>query len=240
MTFGLSGAALAGVAVGGATLVSGMMQADAASSAASAQGASAQAGIDEQRRQFDKVQELLKPYSTAGEKALGGLETFAAAGAPALEQQQALIGLLGPEAQRKAIAGIQQGGQFQALTQQGENALLQNASATGGLRGGNIQGALAQFRPQLLSSLIDQQYGRLGGLTALGQTTTQNLAGLGQASAAGTGAAAQTTGANIANLLGQQGAAQAGAEIAQGKAFGAIPAAISGGLGLFSGLGGKF
>lgn len=240
MTFGLSGAALAGVAVGGATLVSGMMQADAASSAASAQGASAQAGIDEQRRQFDKVQELLKPYSTAGEKALGGLETFAAAGAPALEQQQALIGLLGPEAQRKAIAGIQQGGQFQALTQQGENALLQNASATGGLRGGNIQGALAQFRPQLLSSLIDQQYGRLGGLTALGQTTTQNIAGLGQASAAGTGAAAQTTGANIANLLGQQGAAQAGAEIAQGKAFGAIPAAISGGLGLFSGLGGKF
>lgn len=240
MTFGLSGAALAGVAVGGATLVSGMMQADAASSAASAQGASAQAGIDEQRRQFDKVQELLKPYSTAGEKALGGLEPFAAAGAPALEQQQALLGLRGPEAQRKAISGIEQGGQFQALTQQGENALLQNASATGGLRGGNIQGALAQFRPQLLSSLIDQQYGRLGGLTALGQTTTQNLAGLGQASAAGTGAAAQTTGANIANLLGQQGAAQAGAEIAQGKAFGAIPAAISGGLGLFSGLGGKF
>ena len=240
MTFGLSGAALAGVAVGGATLVSGMMQADAASSAASAQGASAQAGIDEQRRQFDKVQELLKPYSTAGEKALGGLEPFAAVGAPALEQQQALLGLRGPEAQRKAISGIEQGGQFQALTQQGENALLQNASATGGLRGGNIQGALAQFRPQLLSSLIDQQYGRLGGLTALGQTTTQNLAGLGQASAAGTGAAAQTTGANIANLLGQQGAAQAGAEIAQGKAFGAIPAAISGGLGLFSGLGGKF
>ena len=240
MTFGLSGAALAGVAVGGATLVSGMMQADAASSAASAQGASAQAGIDEQRRQFDKVQELLKPYSTAGEKALGGLEPFAAVGAPALEQQQALLGLRGPEAQRKAISGIEQGGQFQALTQQGENALLQNASATGGLRGGNIQGALAQFRPQLLSSLIDQQYGRLGGLTALGQTTTQNLAGLGQASAAGTGASAQTTGANIANLLGQQGAAQAGAEIAQGKAFGAIPAAISGGLGLFSGLGGKF
>ena len=240
MTFGLSGAALAGVAVGGATLVSGMMQADAASSAASAQGASAQAGIDEQRRQFDKVQELLKPYSTAGEKALGGLEPFAAVGAPALEQQQALLGLRGPEAQRKAISGIEQGGQFQALTQQGENALLQNASATGGLRGGNIQGALVQFRPQLLSSLIDQQYGRLGGLTALGQTTTQNLAGLGQASAAGTGAAAQTTGANIANLLGQQGAAQAGAEIAQGKAFGAIPAAISGGLGLFSGLGGKF
>jgi hypothetical protein len=240
MTFGLSGAALAGIAVGGATLISGMAQADAAESAAAAQTGASQAGIEEQRRQFDKVQELLKPYSMAGEKALGGLAPFAAAGAPALEEQQALLGLRGPEAERAAIERIRGGETFKALAGQGEEALLQRASATGGLRGGNIQGALAQFRPALLSSLIDQQYGRLGGMTALGQTTTQNLAGLGQASAAGTGAAAQTTGANIANLLGQQGAAQAGAEIAQGRAFGAIPTAISGGLGLFSGLGGKF
>jgi hypothetical protein len=215
MTFGLSGAALAGIAVGGATLISGMAQADAAGDAAAIQAGSAQAGIEEQRRQFNKVQELLKPYTEAGQ--------------PALEAQQAFLGLRGPEAERAAIERIRGGETFQALTQQGEEALLQRASATGGLRGGNIQGALAQFRPQLLSSLIDQQYGRLGGMTALGQQ-----------SAAGVGAAGQQTGVNVANLLGQQGAALAGAEIAQGKAFGAIPAAISGGLGLFSGLGGKF
>jgi hypothetical protein len=215
MTFGLSGAALAGIAVGGATLISGMAQADAAEGAAAAQSGAAQAGIDEQRRQFDAVQKLLAPYVSAG--------------APALEAQQAFLGLRGPEAERAAIERIKGGETFQALAGQGEEALLQRASATGGLRGGNIQGALAQFRPALLSSLIDQQYGRLGGMTALGQQ-----------SAAGVGAAGQQTGVNVANLLGQQGAAQAGAEIAQGKAFGAIPAAISGGLGLFSGLGGKF
>ena len=215
MTFGLSGAALAGIAVGGATLISGMAQADAAKSASQAQAGAAQAGIDEQRRQFDAVQKLLAPYVSAG--------------TPALEAQQAFLGLKGPEAERAAIERIRGGETFQALAGQGEEALLQRASATGGLRGGNIQGALAQFRPALLSSLIDQQYGRLGGMTALGQQ-----------SAAGVGAAGQQTGVNVANLLGQQGAAQAGAEIAQGKAFGAIPAAISGGLGLFSGLGGKF
>ncbi len=215
MTFGLSGAALAGIAVGGATLISGMAQADAAESAAAAQTGAAQQGIEEQRRQFDAVQKLLAPYVSAG--------------APALEAQQAFLGLKGPEAERAAIERIKGGETFQALASQGEEALLQRASATGGLRGGNIQGALAQFRPALLSSLIDQQYGRLGGMTALGQQ-----------SAAGVGAAGQQTGVNVANLLGQQGAAQAGAEIAQGKAFGAIPAAISGGLGLFSGLGGKF
>lgn len=215
MTFGLSGAALAGIAVGGATLVSGYMQGEAAGDAAAIQGAASEAGIQEQRRQFDKVQELLKPYTEAG--------------VPALEAQQAFLGLRGPEAERAAIERISGGETFQALQRQGEEALLQRASATGGLRGGNIQGALAQFRPALLSSLIDQQYGRLGGLTTLGQNA-----------AAGTGAAAQTMGTNVTNLLGQQGAAAAGAEIAQGKAFGAIPSAISGGLGLFSGLGGKF
>lgn len=215
MTFGLSGAALAGIAVGGATLISGMAQADAATDAAGIQAGASQAGIDEQRRQFDAVQKLLQPYTEAGPGAL--------------EAQQSFLGLKGPEAERAAIARISGGETFKALSEQGENALLQRASATGGLRGGNIQGALAQFRPQLLSSLIDQQYGRLGGMTALGQQ-----------SAAGVGTAGLQTGVNVAKLLGQQGAAQAGAEIAQGRAFGAIPAAISGGLGLFRGLGGKF
>ena len=215
MSFGLSGAALAGIAVGGATLVSGYMQGQAAKSAAGTQAQASEAGIAEQRRQFDVVQKLLEPYVTGGTKAF--------------EQQQALVGVQGPEAQRAAISALEQGPFFQALTQQGENAILQQASATGGLRGGNVQAALAQFRPQLLTQLIEQQYGQLGG-----------LAKYGQASAAGTGAAAQETGANIASLLAHQGAAQANAQLAQGKAFASIPAAISSGLGTFSGMIGKF
>lgn len=215
MSFGLSGAALAGVAVGGATLVSGYMQGEAAKDAASIQAAASEAGIAEQRRQFDIVQKLLEPYVTGGTKAF--------------EQQQALVGVQGPEAQRAAIAALEQGPAFQALLQQGENALLQQASATGGLRGGNVQAALAQFRPQLLSQLIEQQYSQLGGLTKYGQ-----------ASAAGTAAAAQETGSNVAQLLAAQGAAQAGGQLAAGNAFASIPSAISGALGIFSGLGGKF
>jgi hypothetical protein len=215
MTFGLSGAAIAGIAVGGATLISGMAQADAAKSASETQAGAAQSGIQEQRRQFDAVQKLLAPYVSAG--------------APALEQQQAFLGLKGPEAERAAIGRISGGETFKALAKQGEEALLQQASATGGLRGGNIQAALGQFRPQLLSSLIEQQYGRLGGLTSLGQQ-----------SAAGVGTAGMQTGTNVAKLLSEQGAATAGGQLAEAKAYGAIPAAISGGLGIFGGLGGKF
>lgn len=205
--------------VGGTQVVGGMVQSRAASQAAGAQTQAAEAGIQEQRRQFEAVQEILKPYVTAGTTALGGLQPYAAAGAPALEQQQAIAGLLGPEAQQAAIAAIEGGAGFQAQVRQGEEALLQRASATGGLRGGNIQAALAQFRPQMLQQEIATQYGRLGGLTSLGQTTTQNLAQIGQASAAGTATAGLRTGADIAGLMGQQGAARAGAELAQGQAF---------------------
>lgn len=215
MTFGLSGAALAGVAAGGATLIGGLAQADAAKSAGAAQERASMAGIEEQRRQFDKVQELLAPFVEAGKGALS--------------QQEALLGLGGPEAQQEAISSIEQGEQFKALTRTGEEAILQQAAATGGLRGGDVQAALAQFRPTVLSELIGQQFTRLGGLTQMGQT-----------SAAGVGSAAQATGTNVASLLGEAGAAQAGAAMGQAAGLAQIPTAITTGLGVFKGLGGEF
>jgi hypothetical protein len=198
------------------------MQADAAGDAAAIQSGAAEAGIAEQRRQFEAMRELLKPYTEAGVPALAGLQPYAQAGAPALEQQQALLGLRGPEAQRAAIAGIEGGAGYQAQVQAGEEALLQRASATGGLRGGNIQGALAQFRPQMLQQEIERQYGRLGGMADIGRVTQQNLAQIGQSSAAGTGSAGLQTGTNVANLLSQQGAALAGGELGEAKAYGQL------------------
>ena len=210
---------ITGIVVAGSQLIGGVMQSQSAGKAADAQSEAAQRGIEEQRRQFDAVQEILRPYVQAGTTAIGGLQPYAAAGAPALEQQQALLGLRGPEAQQAAIAAIEQGAGFQAQVRQGEEAILQGASATGGLRGGNIQAALGQFRPQMLEREIAQQYGRLGGMTNLGLTVNTNLAQLGQSSAAGTGAAGLQTGARIAGLEGQIGSAQAGGELASGRAL---------------------
>lgn len=190
MTWGL-------VAVAGATVVGGYMASEAASeaadSAAQAQGDASAAQIRESRRQFDAIQDLLKPYTQAG--------------TGALTAQQNLLGLNGADEQQKAIGAISGGPQMAALLQQGENAILQNASATGGLRGGNTQAALAQFRPQLLSQLIQQQYSNLGGITSIGQNA-----------AAGVGNAGQNSSNQIINALGQQGAAQAGAALASGQA----------------------
>lgn len=208
--------------VGGTQLVGSSMQASAAGDAAAIQSGAAQQGIEEQRRQFEAMRELLKPYTEAGVPALAGLQPYAQAGAPALEQQQALLGLRGPEAQRAAIAGIEGGAGYQAQVQAGEEALLQRASATGGLRGGNIQAALGQFRPQMLQQEIERQYGRLGGMADIGRVTQQNLAQIGQSSAAGTGSAGLQTGTNVANLLSQQGAALAGGELGEAKAYGQL------------------
>jgi hypothetical protein len=84
-------------------------------------------------------------------KCVGYCSRMCAAGGPALQAQMAALGLSGPEAQQEYVAQQEQSPAFQALARQQEEALLQNASATGGLRGGNVQGALAQFRPALLN-----------------------------------------------------------------------------------------
>ncbi|MEC6393352.1 hypothetical protein VXS72_15645 [Acinetobacter pittii] len=168
-------------------------QKKAAREASQAQSDSSEAAIEEQRRQFDAVQELMKPYVNAGTGALAG--------------QQDLLGLNGVAKQQAAINGINNSPAMQTYLKQGENAILQNASATGGLRGGNTQSALSQFRPQLLNQLINQQYQNLGGLTSIGQN-----------SAAGVGNAGMQSANNIGNLLTQMGAAQAGNAMAQGQA----------------------
>ena len=193
---------IATAVIGGVATVAGAaMSSRSARKAADAQSRSAEQGIQEQRRQFDAATQLFQPYVQAGVGSLG--------------QQEALLGLSGPEAQAEAIAAIETGPQFQALARQGEEAMLQTASATGGLRGGNIQAALGQFRPQMLQSMIQQQFQDLGSLTNVGQ-----------ASAARQAAAGQATGTNISNLYGQQGAAQAGAQIAQGNAWGSALGSI--------------
>ena len=188
---------VAAVVAGGVGLYSASKaskaQSKASNSAAAAQSEGDRLAIEEQRRQFDAIQKLLAPYNKAGTKGLSA--------------QQDLLGLNGAGQQTAAYDAIANSPAMAAYAQQGENALLQNASATGGLRGGNTQGALAQYRPQLLNQLINQQYANLGGITSIGQNA-----------AAQTGNAGMATANNISGLLQNSGSAQAANYMAQGKA----------------------
>ena len=229
-----TGAALIGASVIGG-VASSRAQSRAAKSAASAQMNAADQSAQVQREMFEATQATLSPFVEAGYGATEELAAYAEPGLFAMEQQAAIAGLMGPEAQAAQIAQIESDPLFQAQIRQGEEALLQQASATGGVRGGNIQGALAQFRPQMLSEQINQQYGRLGGFTAMGAQTQQRLAELGQASAAQTGVAASGAASGIGQALTQAGQAQAGGALAAGQARAGLYGLPSQAFGMYAG-----
>lgn len=188
-------------------------QADAAQQSSQTQAASAQQGIAAQQAALAQLQQTMAPFVSAGTGALTG--------------QQNLLGLNGNGAQQTAINGIQGSPAYTSALQAGENSILANASATGGLRGGNVQGALAQFSPALLASLTQQNFSNLGSLSTLGQNA-----------AAGVGTAQINNGSNISQLLQQQGSATAGGQLAAGNATANGFGSLLGIGGLFAGLGG--
>ncbi len=202
----------------GTSLISSNKQASAAKSASQTQAASYRQAAEEARGAYADIASLLQPYADVGE--------------PALQQMMAASGLSGPQAQQAYISGVQAGPEFQALVRQGEESILQRAAATGGVRGGNVQGALAQYRPQVLSQLLQQQYSRLGGLTDIGRQTTAAI-----------GQARENEASRIANALVGAGSATAGgitaAGTAQAQGIQGIGQGLSGVLGgLAGGLGG--
>ncbi len=124
---------------------------------------------------------------------------FTSAGGTAIARMGDLVGLGEPGVQASAIEALETSPLYTSLIRSGEEALLANASATGGLRGGNLQRGLADFRADTLSRVIQDQLQRLGGIAGMGSGLTTNL-----------GALRSETAANVGNLLVGQGNARAG------------------------------
>ena len=129
-------------------------------------------------------------------------DPFIQGGQGAFSQQAALSGAQGPEAQARAIQGIQVSPGQQFLRDRAEKALLRNAAATGDLGGGRTRLGLQEQAIGFGAQDIENQFNRLGqvsqqGLGALGSLASQRQ-NLGQQ---GLGVSS-----NISNILGQQGA----------------------------------
>jgi len=204
MTMWAAGATL------GATVVGGVMSNNAAGNAADAAAGGSKDAMLMQMQTMDRLSKMLKPYRKAGELGLGG--------------QLDLLGLNGNDAQAASIAALEKSPQFTSLVQSGENALLQNASATGGLRGGNTSAALAQFRPQMLSQIIESQYGKYAGLSALGENA-----------AAQTGNNMTNSTNAISGYLSNIGQTNAMGQIAQGQSYADMFGGIAKGIGQYFG-----
>lgn len=136
-------------------------------------------------------------------------------------------GMTGEQAQTEAISKIAQSPLLQELMSQGEQAILQQAAATGGLRGGNVQGLLAQYRPQMLQEEIDKQYARLSGISGMGQSAisqTPTQMSVGQAPTS-----------NAASYMSQLGDIEATRLLTEAEAGGEALGAVGRGLGTATG-----
>lgn len=208
----------------------------AADDAAEAQMFMLKQQIKEQKKAYQEAQGLYSPYQAGGN---AGFQAY-------LD----LLGISGADAQQQALGGLEQTPGYQAQLQAGQRALLQNASATGGLRGGNVQQGLAEFGSGLLGQYYQNQLAQLGALGQTGFNTATNLANIRSGNAAQIGQAyAQMGEAQANSILAGQAARQQGlsgagsalgglAGLAMGGPVGAaIGSGIGGGLGGL--LGGK-
>ena len=196
----VAGALIGAVAsIGGGLLASG-----GGKSAANAQAESNALAIAEQRRQYDTTRGDLMPWQKAGQSALG--------------IQGDLLGLNGAQKQQAAIQQLQGSPLYQSLFNNGRDTLLANASATGGLRGGNTQGALANFGRDTLAGVIENQLSQLGSVSTIGQNSAVQTGAAGQGSANSISELLARTGqANASGILGGAGATVAGINSAAGS-----------------------
>jgi hypothetical protein len=169
-------------ALGG--LIGGAKAKKSSKKAAKAQIAGMQQGIGEQQRQLGVTTGMFQPWLQGGTEAAGMYGN--------------LVGTGGWDAQQEAINQLQASPFYQSLYRNGEEALLQNASATGGLRGGNTERSLADFGADTLSTTIDRQLSALGGLSQQGYNAAGALGGFGA-----------NTANNVTSLLTGQGQAKA-------------------------------
>jgi hypothetical protein len=143
----------------GATVVAGVassaMAANQAGKANASQQQQAQSQLELAQRQYDTAQSQLSPYLAAGQT---GLTDYGD-----------LLGANGNDAQSAAIGGIKNGAQYQGLMQTGNENILANASATGGLRGSNTSNTLANTSISTLNGLITQRLAGYGQLMSSGQ-----------------------------------------------------------------------
>lgn len=203
MAIGLGTALLGGALISGGASVLGASKASGAAKDAS------QAQLQSQREQLAYLREvdaLPRQYREAALAKLAG--TYGVGGAvegglEGMAGQQQLI----EQAQASPLYGAIMGGQ-----QAGEEAILRNASATGGLRSGNVQQNMYDYNTQLQNQALLQSYNQqLQGL--------QGIAGL----------PGQTE--NITNVMGAMGTTQAQGIQAQGQAWQQGLQGVSGAVG---------
>ena len=180
----------------GASLLGGMMGADATENAAAQQADASRAATEEQKRQYDLTREDYAPYRAAGVQALG--------------QLQSAIGKQPSAAEVMSDPGYQFG------QDQGQQALDRKYAAAGGRMSGAAMKAASQFNTNYATTKYNDAYQRSQDRL----NRLASLAGLGQTATSGSAAAGTSSANAISGILQNQGETSAAATMAGGNIWG--------------------
>lgn len=117
------------------------------------------------------------------------LSPYTKAGAAASDEQMALLGLRGKKAGTEAMGRFSESPGQRFMRERAEKSLLRNASAIGGLRGGNVRSALVEQGVGFAAQDYDNQLRRLSSLSGRGLDAGKTL------TVRGTGAGVEAPGA---------------------------------------------
>jgi len=213
-----------GYAMAGASLVGGLMGADAAKSAAGTQAQSAREALDFQKQQFNTIQQQTAPGRAAGYSALNQLGALGSGTYGMYDASGNPIGtgtgsgyLTQQYTPEEFAKGIDPGYQFRL--QQGQEATNRMANMGGGMLSGNALKGAQDYTQGLASTEFGNAFNRFQTGRQNIYNTLAGIAGLGQnmtnTSAQSGGQAATAVGNTIQNL----GAAQAGGTVGAANAI---------------------
>jgi hypothetical protein len=132
-------------------------------------------GANAATQRIDQTQGMVGDIYKRG---IGYLDPYMQTGKGANQQQAALSGALGPEAQKAAYAQYQQSPGVAFAQAEAERALKRNASALGGLGGGNIMRDLSQLAAGTYMQDYNNQFQQLGQVADRGYGAATTGAGL--------------------------------------------------------------
>jgi hypothetical protein len=182
-------------------------QKKAANQAMQAQTAALNRAIDIGNQQFQQTRADYMPYTRAGTAAIDDISKLLGLNfGPGYSITETGATEAGQEAQQAAIEKLRLGPLYQSLYRNGEEALLQNAAATGGIRGGNTQRGLADFGSDVLANVYQNTISNLNDVSRLGLGATGSVASFGANNAN-----------SAAGLTTQIGQAQANNYLARGR-----------------------
>jgi hypothetical protein len=144
-----------------------------------------------QKEQYDQTRTDLSEYRLKGGQGLDLLST--------------LLGANGADAQGMALSQFSNDPTLRELITQGERGVLKGASATGKLRSGSAQSAVATVAPSILQDAINQRISQLGGLASIGQNAANMTSSAGVNMANQSGNAYSNFGNNASEIAQSNG-----------------------------------